>query len=369
MSRIAIVALSVSARDAVGHDVLQMQRLLSAGGHEVALFSSHWFKPDPNTQDISQADAFLGDDPSAVLIYHHAIGWSAAVELVRRAACVRVVRYHNVTPARFFAGCGGGAAKLCWQGREELRLLAQPGCDLYLSASAYNQGELVRAGADPGRCRVLPPFHQVDRMLAAAPDGEVLRACRDAAAINLLFVGRQAPNKGHRFLIEALAALAGHYEPRSRLLLVGREEPSLVAYGNQLRDQARRLGVHDRVVFISEASEAALRAYYEASAALVVTSEHEGFCVPVVEAMALGVPLVAWGTSAIPETVGEAGLVWDEPDPFLLAESIACLAGEPAVRQRLAERGRRRFAEHFSNARIAERFAQALTSCGTPLAA
>jgi glycosyltransferase involved in cell wall biosynthesis len=206
-------------------------------------------------------------------------------------------------------------------------------------------------------------------LLAARPDADVLCACRDGPAVHLLFVGRCAPPKGHRFLIDAFAVFAAHYEPDSRLVLVGREDPTLATYGNHLREQARSLGVHDRVVFVNEASESALRAYYESAAALVVTSEHEGFCVPIAEAMALGVPVVAWDSSAVGETLGDAGLLWEEPDPFVLAESVACLVREPALARRLAERGRRRFAEHFSNARIGARFLQALDSCGLRWAA
>jgi glycosyltransferase involved in cell wall biosynthesis len=359
MSRVAIASFSIPQHDAVGYDVREMQRLLRQRGHEVELFSEHWCQVDPGTQDVRAAPGFLGDDPEALLIYHHAVGWEHGVELVCRAKCRRVVRYHNVTPARFFAGFSLVAVKICQQGREQLVPLAQAHCDLYLSASAYNESELIAAGAEPARCMVLPPFHQVDRMIEAAADPEVLRACQDGA-VNILFVGRRSPNKGHRFLLDAFAAYVAHYQPRARLLLVGREDNALLAYGNQLRSQAQRLAIHDRVVFLQGATEAQLRAYYQAAHVFLVTSEHEGFCVPVIEAMALGVPVVAYGTTAVTATVGDAGLVWDEPDPFLLAESIDTVVREPAVRGCLAERGRRRFRDHFSNARIAARFGEAL---------
>jgi glycosyltransferase involved in cell wall biosynthesis len=360
MSRVAIAAFSVQPHDAVGHDVLEMCRLLRQRGYEVELFSEHWCKRDPGTEDIGQAQAYLADDPDALLVYHHAMGWEHGVDLVLRARCRRVVRYHNVTPARFFAGYSLVLAKICHQGREQLGPLARAGCDLYLSDSSYNESELLRAGADPARSMVLPPFHQVDRMIEAPADPEVLRVCDDGD-VNILFVGRRAPNKGHRFLLDAFAAYVAHYEPRARLLLVGREDPALLVYGNQLRGQAQRLAVHDRVVFLQGASEAQLRAYYQAAHVFLVTSEHEGFCVPVIEAMALRVPVVAYGTTAVTDTVGDAGIIWEEPDPFLLAESINCVVREPDVRDRLTERGWRRFQNQFSNERTAERFGAALT--------
>jgi glycosyltransferase involved in cell wall biosynthesis len=367
MSRIAVVGLTITPGDAVGQDALHMQQVLSDYGHEAVLFSSHWIKANPLTRDVRGVDEFLGDDPTAVLLYHHAIGWDTGLELVRRTRCKRVVRYHNVTPARFFAGYPGQAVTMCTRGREQLRDLVRIQCDLYLSASEYNEAELRRLGADTARCAVLPPFHQVDRLAAAGPDREVLRACGDGRT-NLLFVGRRVPNKGHRFLIDAFAAYAEHYDADSRLLLVGREDPALVGYTNQLRDQARRLGVADRVLFLGGVTEGELRACYESAHVFVVASEHEGFCVPVVEAMALGVPVVAYGTSAIPDTVGDAGLVWDEPDPFLLAESIARVARPGPVRDELVRRGRRRYAEQFGNEHIAGRFVAALENVCSPAA-
>src|SRR5271166_5590680 len=173
MSRIAIISQGVSPRDAVGHDVREMQRLLRRPDCEVALFSSHWLQKNSATRDLSEVEPFLGGDPSSLAIYHHALGWQAAVELVARIKCRRVVRYHNVTPARFFAGYCPGSVTLSLKGRQQLGALAQAGCDLYLSASAYNQAELVRAGADPARCAVLSPFHQVNHLVEATADPEV----------------------------------------------------------------------------------------------------------------------------------------------------------------------------------------------------
>ncbi|HWG45383.1 MAG TPA: glycosyltransferase family 4 protein, partial [Gemmataceae bacterium] len=315
MSRIAIVSLCISPGDAVGNDALEMQRILSAQGHTVGLFNSHWVKKCPDTRDVSELPAFLGDDPETILVYHHAVGWSAGLDLLRQTTCKRVVKYHNVTPGRFFAGFPGDQRRVCQLGREQLHHLAQAECDLYLSDSFYNQGELLDAGAAAERCAVVPPFHHIDRLDDVKADPDVLRCLGDGQT-NLLFVGRRAPNKGHRYLIDAFAAYHEHYDRDSRLLLVGKEDRHLVEYSNRLREQASRLGVLDSVVFIDGVTESELKGYYATASAFVVTSEHEGFCVPVVEAMALKVPIVAYGTTAVPLTVGDAGLLWDEPDPF-----------------------------------------------------
>src|SRR6185312_16592384 len=105
-----------------------------------------------------------------------------------------------------------------------------------------------------------------------------------------------------------------------------------------------------------------LKAYYARASVFVCASEHEGFCVPVVEAMALKVPIVAYGTTAVPHTVGDAGLIWDEPDPFLLAQSIDTVVRDAAVRRQLTERGWRRYRNLFANERIERDFLHALRS-------
>jgi glycosyltransferase involved in cell wall biosynthesis len=359
MSRIAILSLSISPGDAVGNDALEMHRILSARGHTVGLFSSHWIKKSEQTRDVAELPAFLGDDRQAILIYHHAIGWTVGLDLLRRAACRRVVKYHNVTPGRFFSGFPGDQRRVCQIGREQLRDLARAECDLYLSDSPYNQGELLDAGAAAERCAVVPPFHHIDRLNGLQADPEILRQLSDGRT-NLLFVGRRVPNKGHRFLLDAFAIYHEHYDRESRLLLVGKADRHLVSYSNLLREQASRLGVLDRVVFIDGATDAELKAYYACASAFVLASEHEGFCVPLVEAMALRVPIVAYGTTAVPHTLGEAGLVWDEPDPFLLAQSLDAVARDGGVRRRLTEQGWRRYQSLFANGRIEHAFLHAL---------
>lgn len=358
MTRVAILGLTIAPADAVGHDALEMRRVLTAQGHEVGLFSNHAIRVTDETRDFHELAEWLGDDPSAVLLYHHAIGWDNGVAAFLAARCRRVVCYHNVTPGRFFAGYAEGTSAMCWRGREQLAELARLGCELYLSDSAYNQSELLAAGAPGDRSVVVPPFHQVDWLARAKPDPRVLDEC--AGSTNWLFVGRRAPNKGHRFLIDAFATYAEHYDSQSRLILVGKEEPSLAQYGLQLREQAQRLGVADRVVFVSGVHEAALRAYYASAAALVVTSEHEGFCVPVIEAMALGVPVVAWSTTAVTDTAADAALLWNEPDPFVLAGSVHRLVTDTSSRQFLAQRGRHRYHERFRTRRLEADFLSAL---------
>jgi glycosyltransferase involved in cell wall biosynthesis len=359
MTRIAIASVSILPGDAVGNDIQHMRRALTGAGHHVELFASRPARTEPCDEDGRTIPSFLGRDRSAVLLYHHAISWPQGFEAALQARCRRVIRYHNVTPAHFYDAISPKYAGYCRDGREQMRRLARTPCDLYLSDSVYNQTELLEAGADANRCRVIPPFHQIDRLRQVQADPEVLRDYGDGAT-NLLFVGRRVPNKGHRFLIDAFAAYRQHYEPNSRLLLVGKGDPVLGEYATGLREQVKRLGLKGCVMFLDGATDAELKAYYQTSSVFVVASEHEGFCVPVVEAMALGVPVVAYGTTAVPHTLGEAGLVWDEPDPFLLAQSVHTVVRDAALRQRLIQRGFQRYQERFDNQQIQAAFLDAV---------
>jgi glycosyltransferase involved in cell wall biosynthesis len=363
MTKIALVVPSVSPGDAVGNDVIHMAGLLRDRGHEVGLFADHVGEVTWPCQPVKRARAFLGDNPAAILLYHHAIGCAAGVELVERVQCRRVIRYHNVTPAHYFARLDADSAENCRQGREQVAALARARCDLYLSDSAYNQSELVEQGAPEERCAVVPPFHLIERLEDATPDGETLDACADGRT-NLLFVGRLAPNKGHAALIDAFAVYQRHYDRDSRLLLIGKEDEQLPGYANSLRERVRWRGVAGSVTFAPAPTDAVLKAYYASAAVFVIASEHEGFCVPLVEAMALGLPVAGFRSTAIPDTLGNAGVLWDDRSAWLLAESVACLKRERAVSEELRKRGRNRYHEHFTNERIAARFFAALERLG-----
>ena len=332
--------------DAVSNDTLGMTAALRGLGHEVALFA-------PHARDIAEPvgapaaiDAWLRDEDD-VIVYHYCIGWDFALDLFRRTKARRVVRYHNITPPEFFVGWSEGYVGACTAGRAELDAYAALGCELYLGCSPFNLEDFIRRGVDPARCRVLPPFHRIEELLASAADARRLGNPSDGAP-ELLMVGRIAPNKGDLALIDALAVCRRISDPRTRLLRIGKLDPNLERYGTSVREHMRAMGVEGHVVGLDDASPAELRAAYAAADALVMLSAHEGFCVPVVEAMALGTPIVAFGSSAIAWTVGDAGLVWNEPDPHLVAMSVTRLHTDLTLREMLRELGRARYRSMFA---------------------
>jgi glycosyltransferase involved in cell wall biosynthesis len=165
-----------------------------------------------------------------------------------------------------------------------------------------------------------------------------------------------SPNKDHFSLIEAFATYYYNYNSNSRLLVVGKQNEAFEPYYQRLRALISSLCLVNAVILTGRVSDGALRAYYMISHLFMVTSQHEGFCVPLVEAMSMKLPILAYGSTAIPETVGEAGIVWDERNPLLMAEAIDTLMKDEALRANLAEKGFNRYQQLFTNRKIEESF-------------
>jgi glycosyltransferase involved in cell wall biosynthesis len=271
-----------------------------------------------------------------------------------------VIRYHNVTPAEFFAGFSRTDEDLCKRGRDELTEIATAQCDLYLSASSFSMQELIAAGADPSKSFVVPPFHGIDRLSTITADQETLKKYSGDTA-NILTVGRVVPHKNLHHLIEVFAHYTDDYNNNSRLIIVGKGGEGFNTYGKLLHRVVEKLELTDAVVFTGGVSDEALKAYYLVADAFVTVSEHEGFCVPVVEAMSMKLPIIVYASSAIPETLGNAGIAWSERNPVLMAESIDRLIRDKSVHDALGERGYRRYESMFTNRTVERSFLQAMS--------
>jgi glycosyltransferase involved in cell wall biosynthesis len=268
--------------------------------------------------------------PRTVCLFHFSIG-SAAARLIRAAPDRLVLRYHNITPPEFFADHLPHLARQCHQGRRELRAFA-PRTELALGVSEFNRRELERAGF--ARTGVLPIPLDLDA-LTAGPRAAAVRALYADGRTNLLFVGRIIPNKKIEDLLRTFAVYQRSLDAASRLLLVGDHwgyEPYLL----RLEELARALAVED-VVFTGQVEEDELRAYYESSAVYVSMSEHEGFCVPLLEAMAFGLPVMAYDAGAVAETLDGAGVLLREKQPAVAAELLHRLARDTPVRRAVLE--------------------------------
>ena len=322
--------------DAVSNDAVGMTDALRALGHEVALFAPQCSVAGVSVEPPAAIERWLGS-PDDVVIYHYCIGWDFPLALLARVRAKRVIRYHNITPPEFFADYSPGYVAACAEGRSQIARYARMNCELYLGDSPFNLEDFLAEGVDPARTAVLPPFHKVDELLAIEPEPAPIPA---AQGTSLLMVGRIAPNKNDFALVESLAVCR-------RMV-----DPTLAAYGDALDRRIDELGVREAIVSVSDASPGALRAAYESADAFVMLSAHEGFCVPLIEAMALGAPIVAYGSSAIGWTLGDAGIAWDSADAHLVAASVARLRDDAELRATLRERGIARYRTTFAPAAL-----------------
>lgn len=343
---VGILIPVLTSKDAVGADALAMAAILEDMGLQVRIFCLSASGVDRAAHEADQLPEFAGG-PGDLVIYHYSTGWALAIELLKRCRGFRIVKYHNITPPEFFEGYSDDYRTACENGRKELEQVAALGFDRVLGASEYNLEELIAAGAPRERSHVLAPFHRVAEIVEAEADLVLLDRLGDGAR-NFLMVGRVAPNKGHLELIDAFDAYVQGYSGAARLIVVGKSDPRLDRYTGAIRQRIDEYGLGDRVLWIESASEAQLKAAYLASHAFMTHSRHEGFCVPLIEAMALGTPIVAHASSAIPETLGDAGLLWSEDDPWLYASSAARLFADDALRAGLLDCAHRRYRERYS---------------------
>jgi glycosyltransferase involved in cell wall biosynthesis len=357
--RIAVLSPSLTTADAVSNDVIGMYEVLKKRRYDVRIYSETQALNGYKVYPVSKLKSFL-HNKSDIFIYHYSVGWARGLELLRELDCRRVIKYHNVTPPHFFNGFSASDEHLCVTGREQLKEIISAGCELYLSASPYSMEELIAEGAGAEKSFVVPPFHHVDRLHSIKADAGVLERYADGS-VNILMVGRVAPHKGHIALLEAFATYYYHYNRNSRLLIVGKGGEGLSPYAALLRRAVESLGLERAVVFTGGVSDETLKAYYMVADAFVITSEHEGFCVPLVEAMAMKLPIMAYASTAIPGTVADAGLVWRERDPYLLAESLDLLVKDKTVSGALRVKGRRRYEEMYTNEKIEAEFLSALS--------
>jgi glycosyltransferase involved in cell wall biosynthesis len=354
----AILVPVLASKDAVGADVLAMLRILEDLGVETRIFCLSAPGATFKTWPIDRLVGFAGG-PDDLVIYHFSTGWPAAVDVLKRCRGYRVVRYHNITPAQYFKDVSADYENACENGRREIATIAKLGCELYMGASAYNVDELVSAGAPRARGAVLAPFHRVEEIVEAEADVALINDLTDGSR-NFLMVGRVAPNKGHLDLIEAFGAYVRAYSEPARLILLGKIDPRLDRYTKALEDRIEELDLGECVMWINGASEAQLKAAYLASHLFMVLSEHEGFCVPLIESMAVGTPIVARATSAVPETLGDAGIAWERPDPWLYAASAARVFADSDLRNGMRERGRARYRSEYAVEVLRSRFLQHL---------
>ena len=341
------------AGDAIGDSARRVRVLLRALGHRSELYA---LTIDDALRDdvrpFSDTSAHRGD----LTIFHYALP-SPMTEAFARLKTGRILQHHNVTPAAYFAPYDAGLFRLAALGRRELATLAGR-VALALGDSEYNRRELEALGFD--RTGVFPIAVDTGRVTRPVSRPSLERILDDGL-VNFLFVGRIAPNKKIEDHIKLAEEYKRYVDAYYRFIFVGRYDvvPRYYSTIRALMSQFRLL--NDRFVFTGPVPDEELAVYYRHAAVYVSLSEHEGFCVPLVEAMAADVPVMAYAAAAVPDTLGGAGVQFAPKDLEFAAELLGTLAFDDDLRARVIAGQRRRLAD-FGDARISRELASLVQS-------
>jgi L-malate glycosyltransferase len=287
-----------------------------------------------------------------VLLFHYS-AYAPKLRALLDLPNPKLLVSHNVTPARYLWDYEAAVAIHCAVGRAQLPEFARR-VDLAVGVSAYNAAELRDAGA--ARTAVIPILLDPVRLGPPAP------AEPPPGPPSILSVGRLTPHKRQDEVLRAFALYRRHRAPDARLTLVG--EPLNPRYDRALRELAETLDP-GAVRFERGLSDRELGDRYRAAHVVLSLSEHEGFCIPLLEAFALGVPVVARSVGGVPEVAGDAALLVDDDDPAVVAELLNLATTDAELRTELRARGFRR-AEAYAYPRIAEQLREAVRSLRSP---
>lgn len=370
--RVAVCHGSFADGDAIGRDMSGMCEALRRVGATPVILCQHASAGMHDKTVLRLAPGARIPDGFDLLIYHHSIYWEAGTTLLEQVRCPVIFKYHNITPPHFFASFAAAYAALCEQGIEQTRsMIRMFPRTLWLADSEFNRNDLVAMGLDPAQCRVVPPFCRL---------GELLRAPRTADYAMRprygLFVGRLAPSKGHRLLLDLLSCYVKHMSEDFVLRVVGGSDPALASYERLIHAQISADGLQGHVRMLGKVNDRELKSLYAASHVYLHFSEHEGFCVPLIEAQAVGLPVVCARSGATAETLGPQQLIGPIPqsgDDFVFyARLMDEVLNNALLRQHLIEQGLRNASERFLREIVECRFDEAIAdqlveSCASPL--
>jgi L-malate glycosyltransferase len=339
--------------DAIGDSARRVRDMLRSAGHASDLFAL-------TIDEDLRGDVRPFADPDArrgeMTIFHFALPspMTAAFAALHGA---RVLQYHNITPAAFFAPYDPGLFRLAALGRQELRTLAGR-VDLALGDSEFNRQELEVLGFAP--TGVMPIAVDTAR-ITRAPRRPALERILGDGLINILFVGRIVPNKRIEDHIRLAEMYKRYVDNYYRFIFVGRYD-ALPRYYAQIRALISEFQMlPDRFWFTGPVPDEDLAAFYPWADAYVSLSEQKGFCVPLLEAMAADVPVLAYAAGAVPETLGGAGVLFAPKDLEFAAEMLGALVYDRALRSSVLEGQRRRVAD-FAPDRIERRLMEVIAT-------
>ena len=334
--------------DAIGNDVLALEKVLRDMGFQTGIFAETVDRrlPEGTAYTVDKMPRLSGED---VILYHMSTGTDLSFAL-EKLPCRKLMIFHNITPPRFFKDYNETLTEISEYGMRGLCHLADK-VDYCMADSAYNASVLRELNYQcPIAVRpILIPFSDY----AKAPDPELIEHYSNDGYTNFVFVGRIAPNKKQEDVIRAFYCYKKYCNPKSRLFLVGSYN-GMERYYHRLRRFVGGLEL-DNVVFTGHIPFSQILAYYHLADLFLCMSEHEGFCVPLVEAMYFNIPILAYDSSAISDTLGGSGVLLSSNDPMEAALMADRVLRDPGLRREIIA-GQRRRQQDFAYSEIRKLF-------------
>lgn len=343
------VLTTLAFGDAVSNDCIAIDGLLKSKGYTTGIFAE-FIDPRIDKKLAKEVRFLKNIKPDDVILYHLSTG-TKLNEWIKTINCRKFCLYHNITPGYFFSSYNGKTAALCTDGREQVKSLNKT-FDAVMGVSEYNCNDLREFGYEcPMTVKhILIPFDDYKKEVSA----EVISKYSDGTK-NIVFVGRIAPNKCQHDLVQLLAVYKKMFpEEKIRLILVGSDNGT-ERYSERIKNYAAALGVEDSFVMTGQVPFKDILAYYKLADCFVSMSEHEGFCVPLVEAMYFDTPIVAFDSSAIGETLGGRGILLESKDMVKASFAVHEVLNDSELSAKIIADQRERL-EYFSYENISKFF-------------
>jgi len=335
----------VSYGDAIGNELIEIREIIREFGYKSDIYAKFI---DSKLKDIkNHTDYIKVSSPQNILIIHHSTEYgSELLDFIKSLPDKKILLYHNITPPIFFQNFSSAHEHATKIGLYELKHEIKNIIDIALADSEFNRQDLINTGFE--KTGVLPYLINL-RKFDIPPNRKIIQKYSDEF-VNLLVVGRISPNKKVEDAIKCFYYYNKYINSRSRLLLVGSYQ-GMDLYHNSLNKLIQKLELKN-VYFTGHINLDELISYYKIGDVFLTMSEHEGFCVPLLESMYFGVPILAYKSTAIPETLGGAGILVNDKNYIEIAELINLLVEDKVLRDKIVKKQSERL-EFFSRERIA----------------
>ncbi len=340
------MASVLSYGDGIGLAVFDIDMYIKARNYETKIYAD---KIDPRiSQELAQNLSEYTERDDDIIIMHFG-GASRINELIKNCKCKKIMVYHNVTPPHFFENYNKKAADYCQLALDQAKSLSDT-FDMVFAVSDFNRRDLCGMGY---KCKIniLPTLVPLEDY-SKKPSKAVLQKYDDDFT-NIIFLGRIVPHKKQEDVIAAFSSYQKNFNPKSRLFIVG-NPADFESYDERLKEYTKIMGAKN-VIFTGHTKFDEILAYYKLSHLFLCMSEHEGYCVPFIEAMVFNLPIVAYSSAAIPDTLGGSGFLLKEKNPDLTAAVMNKILTDSTLKETILRNQKERLSD-FTKEKIEDAF-------------